>query len=152
MGSKLPVLIANGPPEARAALTGVNARQGSRSGLLGQGGMLSVPTAVCCPSPAPSLQPRAPTAVLCSPGKPALMAAMRLHLLLFLATTVVFFQAKVVFSILQAQADQFISLQIGLMWLGKLSCCFPYLLSSSSASCGTGLAAWGCSVTYLCAL
>lgn len=50
---------------------------------------------------------------------------MWLHLLLFLATVVVFFKTKAVFSILSAQADQFISLQISLTRLGKLNQSFP---------------------------
>lgn len=45
--------------------------------------------------------------------------------MLFLAAVVVFFITKAMFSILQARADQFISLQMGLMWLGKLNRSFP---------------------------
>jgi len=71
MGSELPVLIANGLPTPRAALTGVNARQGKQVGAAGAGrdARCAHSHALPFPSSIPPTTPRAPTALLRSLGE-----------------------------------------------------------------------------------
>lgn len=71
MGSELPVLIANGPPKPRAALTGVNARRGEQVWAAGAGrdAQCAHSRVLPFPSSIPPTTPRASTAVLCSLGE-----------------------------------------------------------------------------------